>query len=146
MAIHTTMSRNDTRQIVRQLYDAYGRGRVDECLSLVGEDVDFVSYAPVDVFPYLGRKKGKAALAQAMRAVHAEYEYITYQPFFTVVEDDAAAVILLARLKQRATGRTIQLFVADFLRLKDGKIYEIRQFMDSFDAVQQALGHELSLG
>lgn len=37
----------------------------------------------------------------------------------------------------------IRLFVADFLRLRQGRIVELRQFMDSFDAVQQVLGREI---
>jgi ketosteroid isomerase-like protein len=31
------------------------------------------------------------------------------------------------------------------MRLEDGRIVELRDFMDSFDAVQQVLGRELSL-
>ncbi|MCL4712059.1 MAG: hypothetical protein KJZ73_12520 [Pseudorhodoplanes sp.] len=60
-----------------------------------------------------------------------------------VTEGDDDAMIVLARLRQRASGRAIQLFVADFLRLRQGRIVELRQFMDSFDAVQQVLGREI---
>jgi len=52
---------------------------------------------------------------------------------------------VLARLRQRASGRVIQLFIADFLRFRDGRIVEMREFMDSFDAVQQVLGREIYL-
>jgi ketosteroid isomerase-like protein len=60
-----------------------------------------------------------------------------------VTEQEDAAVIVLARLRQRTTGRTIQLFIADFIRFDKGRIVELRQFMDSFDAVQQVLGREI---
>jgi ketosteroid isomerase-like protein len=62
-----------------------------------------------------------------------------------VTETEDAAVIVLARLRQRSTDRIIQLFVADFLRFDKGRIVEIREFMDSFDAVQQVLGREITI-
>ena len=50
---------------------------------------------------------------------------------------------MLARLRQRMTGRIIQLFVAHFLRLQSGRIVELREFIDSFDPVEQVLGREI---
>jgi len=49
----------------------------------------------------------------------------------------------MARLRQRATDRVIQITEAHFIRLRGDRIIEVRQFTDSFDAVQQVLGHEI---
>ena len=133
------------RKRLYDLYAAYAAGRLDEVLEEFDDDIVMTSYAPVDVFPFLGRKQGKAAVAGTMRTAHREFDYMSYQPVFMVTENDDAAVIVLARLRQRASGRVIQLFIADFLRFKDGRIVELREFMDSFDAVQQVLGREISL-
>ncbi len=133
------------RKRLYELYAAYAEGRIDEALREFDDSVVMTSYAPVDIFPYLGRKQGKAAIAAAMKAVHADFEYLAYQPVFMVTEAEDAAVILLARLRQRATDRIIQLFVADFIRFDKGRIVEIREFMDSFDAVQQVLGREIAI-
>ena len=62
-----------------------------------------------------------------------------------VVEVDNAAAIVFARVYQCTTGRTIQLVIAHFLRFRDGRIIELREFMDSFDAAQQLLRRELSI-
>jgi ketosteroid isomerase-like protein len=107
------------------------------------DDVIMTSYAPIEVFPALGRRQGKAAVAATMQAMHADFEHLSYTPVFMVTEAEAAAVIVLARLRQRKTDRIIQLFVAHFLRLQNGRIVELREFMDSFDAVQQVLGREI---
>jgi ketosteroid isomerase-like protein len=131
------------RKRLYELYAAYAEGRIVEALREFDDKVVMTSYAPVDIFPYLGRKQGKAAVAATMNAAHADFEYLSYQPVFMVIEQDDAAVIVMARLRQRATGRTIQLFVADFIRFASGRIVEFRQFMDSFDAVQQVLGREI---
>jgi hypothetical protein len=133
------------RKRLFDLYAAYAEGRIDEVLRDFDDSVVMTSYAPVDIFPYLGRKQGKAAVAATMRSAHAEFDYLGYQPIFMVTEQEDAAVIILARLRQRTTGRTIQLFIADFIRFQKGRIVEIREFMDSFDAVQQVLGREIAI-
>jgi ketosteroid isomerase-like protein len=131
------------RKRLYDLYAAYAAGEIETVLREFDDNVVMTSYAPVEIFPFLGRKRGKTALADTMRTIRDGYDYLTYQPIFMVTEHDDAAVIVLARLRQRASGRVIQLFVADFLRLSQGRIVELRQFMDSFDAVQQVLGREL---
>lgn len=133
------------RKRLYDLYAAYAAGEIETVLREFDDGVVMTSYAPVEIFPFLGRKQGKGAIAESMKAAHAEFEYLTYQPIFMVTEHDDAAVIVLARLRQRASGRVIQLFIADFLRMNNGQIVELREFTDSFDAVQQVLGRELKL-
>lgn len=133
----------ELRARIYDLYTAYGKGRFDFVLNYFDDRAEFISYAPVDVFPYLGRQRGKAAIAQTMKKVHAEFEHLTYQPIFMVVEKDDAGVIVMVRLRQRSTDRIIQLLTAHFIRFRDGRIIELREFMDSFDAVQQVLGREI---
>jgi uncharacterized protein len=133
------------RSRLYDLYAAYAEGRIDDVLTAFDDQVSMTSYAPVDVFPYLGRQQGKVAVASTMRAAHSAFEYLSYTPVFMVTENDSAAAIVLTRLRQRTTNRIIQLFVADFFRLENGRIIELREFMDSFDAVQQVLGREIEL-
>ena len=64
---------------------------------------------------------------------------------FMVAEIDAAATIIMVRLRQRSTDRIIHLLTAHFFQFRDGKISELREFMDSFDAAQQVLGRELDI-
>jgi ketosteroid isomerase-like protein len=134
----------ELRARIYNLYAAYGKGGLDFALSFFDDDAEFTSNAPIDVFPYLGRRHGKIAIAETMKAAHAEFEYVTYQPIFLVVEGDNAGLIVMARLRQRSTDRMIHLLAAHFIRFRDGLIIELREFMDSFDAVQQVLGRELN--
>lgn len=137
------MSTNLRARII-DLYAAYAKGRTDFVLNSIDDDVDFVSYAPTDIFPYLGPHRGKAAFTEVMRTVHATFEFLTYKPVFLAVEgNDAAAAMISMKLRQRSTGRVISMFVAQFVRFRDGRICELREFMDTFDAVEQVLGHEI---
>ena len=43
----------------------------------------------------------------------------------------------------RSTGRTLAMQLVNFLRAVDGKIIEFREFSDTFDVVEQAVGAPL---
>lgn len=131
------------RARIYSLYSAYAKGRLDFVLNFFDDNAEFISYAPVDVFPYLGRRKGKSAIAEVMKTAQTEFEYLTYLPIFVVAEKTDAGVIVQVRLRQRSTDRIIHLLVAHFIRFRAGRIIELREFMDSFDAVQQVLGSEI---
>ena len=93
------------------LYAAYAEGRINDALISFDDEVTMTSHAPVDVFPYLGRKHGKPAIAATMRSAHSAFEYLSYTPVFMVTENETAAASVLARRRQRTTNRIIQLFV-----------------------------------
>jgi ketosteroid isomerase-like protein len=133
------------RQRIYSLCSAYRQARLDFVLNFIADDVDFVSYAPITIFPCLGRQRGKAAVAKSIQTIHALYEFLSYDPIFVVVEEDDAAVIVRARMKQRATERIIHTLFAHFLQFRDGRIVEFREFLDSFDAVEQVLGREIQI-
>ena len=62
-----------------------------------------------------------------------------------IVDGDRAAVMSDVSFLQRATSRVLRFRMADFLRLQDGRVIEFREFANSFDLVEQALGRELPL-
>ena len=109
------------------------------------ERVDFESNAPIEVFPYLGRLIGRAAVMKALQAVHGEFDQIVFVPLRIITDSQSAGVIVSIQLTQRTTKRTIRLFAAHFLRFHDDRIVEYRAFLDTFEAVQQVLGRELDL-
>ncbi len=69
----------------------------------------------------------------------------SYKPEVMIVDGARAALMSDVSYKQRATDRVLRLRIASFLRLQDGRLIEYREFIDSFDAVEQALGRELQL-
>jgi len=128
------------------LYAAFRRGQIDFVLNSFDDEIEFISNAPVEVFPFLGHRRGKSAVAEVIKSVHAEFDILSYEPVSALVESDQAAVMLFARGVSRKTGRSIQLAIAHFLKFRNDKIIELREFMDSFSAAEQALGRPLDVG
>ena len=55
---------------VRQIYDDFVHARFDRVAEALDEKVDFLSHAPPDLFPFLGRRRGRAEVLEALAEVH----------------------------------------------------------------------------
>ena len=73
------------------------------------------------------------------------YSLHSYEPDFTIVEDDRAAVMADISLTQLATGRLLRFRAANLIRVAGGQVIEFREFADSFDQAEQALGRLIEL-
>jgi ketosteroid isomerase-like protein len=139
------VSQGDTRDTVRELYDAYGRRDFERIAACIHDDVDWVIYGPISVFPFAGPRHGRAAVLEAMAGIAQQYSLESYKPEIMIVDGDRAAVMSDVSFIQRATNRILRFRIGNFLRFKDGKLIEFREFANSFDVVEQALGRELEL-
>ena len=137
---------SDTRAIVTDMYAAYERRDFERVAGYLHHDIDWVIYGPVQVFPFQGARRGKVAVLEALGAIAKDYALESYTPQIVVVDGDRAAVMSDATFVQRATQRTLRFKLANFLRLRDGQVIEFREFADTFDAVEQALGRWIEVG
>jgi ketosteroid isomerase-like protein len=58
-----------TRNLVRRLYDAVADGDVSALSGLIHDDIDWIIYGPLEVFPFQGPRSGKAAVLAAMSEI-----------------------------------------------------------------------------
>ena len=56
------------RERLKSLYEAFRLARIDFVLNAFDDDVEFISYSPLEVFPFLGHHRGKAAMADVLKA------------------------------------------------------------------------------
>ena len=139
------MAGNDTRAIVESFYQAYAAGDLDRVAALIHDDIEWIMYGPVQVFPFQGPRKGKAQVLDVLGAIGKDYALERYVPEIIIVEGERAAVVSEAAFMQRATKRTLSLRLANFLRFSDGRLIDFREFTDTFDVVEQALGRWLDV-
>jgi ketosteroid isomerase-like protein len=135
----------DIRANVRDLYDAYSRRDFERVATFIHDDIDWVIHAPLSVFRFAGPRRGRAAVLAAMAEIAVQFALENYAPQVTLVDGDRAALISDVSFRQRTTGRMLRMRVAGFLRWRTGRIIEYREFIDSFDAVEQTLGREIQV-
>ena len=139
------MAEGYIRASVREREDAYGRRDFERVAALIHDDIDWVIYAPIAVFAFAGPRHGRAAVLAAMAEIAVHFSLEGYQPEIMIVDGERAALMSNVSYRQRSTGRVLRIRVAGFLRWREGRLIEYREFVDSFDAVEQALGRELQL-
>jgi ketosteroid isomerase-like protein len=127
------------------LHDTFAHGEHERFASYYDENVEWTFHAPVSVFPFAGRRNGKPAMLRSLMELNTGYKMEVLAPQVVVAEGDRAAAMSEVTLVQRATGRTIRCRVASFYRLRDGRVIEYQGFLDSFDAVEQALGRYIDV-
>jgi ketosteroid isomerase-like protein len=137
------MSEPTTRNLVTDLYAAYARGDADRIAELIDDDIDWIIHGPMQIFPFAGHRRGKMAVLEALGALAKDYVLERYEPRSMLVDGDRAAVMSDVAFRQRATGRTLRFHIANFLRFRDGRVVEFREFANTFDVVEQALGRML---
>ena len=136
---------DNTRATVTEFYKAYGEGNGDRVAALIHDDIDWIIHGPARIFPFEGPRRGKAAVLEVLGAIAEQYELKSYAPELVIVEGDRAAILSNTSFVQRATGRTLRMRLVDFVRVRDGQVVELREFSDTFDVVEQALGSWLEV-
>lgn len=138
------MGSSSNRQCVLDFLQAFYAGDAAAAMACCDNDIDTITYAPVDLFPHLGHKHGKAWVAEAIAIQQQRYTIRKHEVVFIAAEDDKVAAMTRCALTKRNDGRVVQFTEGEFFALRDGRIVEHRAFFDSFDLVQQVLGHDLA--
>jgi ketosteroid isomerase-like protein len=139
------MTNDITRGIIGKLHSAFMQGDHQQLAKCYDDDIDWTFHAPVSVFPFLGRRIGKAAVFSSLAELDEGYKVEALAMQVLLADGDRAAAISEVALQQRATGRTIRCRVASFYRVRSGRVVEYEGFLDSFDAVEQAFGRYIDV-
>ena len=138
------METDTTRTALEDLLDAFRTGDNDRLAACYDDDINWLFHAPVSVFPFAGARRGRVEVFKGFAAMYELFRLVDYQVCVKLVDGDRAATLSESQMVQRATGRTIRSRIAGFHRFSDGRLIEYRGFVDSFDAVEQVLGRELT--
>jgi len=134
------------RAVAETFYKVYAAREIEKIAAFLHDDVEWTISGPVDVLPFCGVHRGKADVLDLIkRRVPEVLRVFSFLPDEFLVEDDQVAT--LNRLSARRTddGRVISYRVANFIRFRDDKVIENLSLLDSFDAVEQLLGHSLAV-
>jgi uncharacterized protein len=138
------MVENINRQRVLNLLDTFHSGDIEGALARCTDDVEVIAPAPVDILPHMGHRRGKAEVRQMWQTIHARYSQMRHEVRMIVAEGDKVAVNIRQFFRKRSNERIVQFDVAIFITLRDGRVTQIREIMDTYDLIQQVL--ELDVG
>jgi len=129
----------------RALHTAINEGRPDDLETQIDDDVDWVIYGPVEMFPFLGARRGKAAVFEVCRQISENVRVHRFDRESIVLGEDSAASMMRYSLTALDSNKPINLRLAHFARFRAGRLLNIRVLLDTYDLVEQALGRPIHL-
>ena len=129
----------------RALRQAIEDRETDHIAALLDEDVDWAIFGPIDMFPFLGARRGKAAVLEVLRQIADNIRVRRFDRETIMLGVDSAASMLRYSLTTLDSDKPLSLRIAHFAQFKAGRLTNLRVLVDTFDLVEQALGRPIHL-
>lgn len=139
------MSNNSLDALARAFLDAFVSRRPEQLNALLDDDIDWVLYGPIDMFPFLGAHRGKKAVVAACGALMKSIRLESVVCERIVTSGDMASALLQCAMRPARTESVVRVRIACFARMQNGKVSDVRAVIDTFDLVEQTLGREINL-
>src|SRR5690349_14579271 len=122
------MSTEKNVQTVKDFFAAIGRGDREGLLALVAADIEWI--IPGEDWPLAGTRRGHAGLADLLETASKTMETTT-EPREYVAQGDRVLVIGFAKGKVKATNRTFEDDWVFAVTVRNGKVTNIREYIDT---------------
>jgi ketosteroid isomerase-like protein len=139
------MTEHSLWRFSRALHAAINERQLQDLEPLIDEDVEWAIFGPVDMFPFLGARHGKAAVMEVCRQLADNVRVHRFDREQVMLGVDSAASMLRYSLTAVDCNKPISLRLAHFAQFRSGRLSRIRVLIDSFDLVEQALGRPINL-
>jgi ketosteroid isomerase-like protein len=119
----------DSVDVVRGIYEAFGRGDVAAVLAAMAEDVEWYE---AEGMPYGGvYRGGQAVVENVFGPIMRDVPNFAVSPEEIIGSGDTVAVVVRYTGTGQATGKQLDLPVVHVWDVSDGKIVRFRQFIDT---------------
>lgn len=139
------MSEHPMRGFARAFCDALSAREPARIAPLIDDDIDWTIFGPVDLFPFFGRRKGRAAVIAMLSGVSETLQLRGCDMERLLTDGDHAASMMRVSARDLRSNRTISLRLALFAQFSGDKLTGLSVVFDSFDAVEQAIGRHIDL-
>jgi ketosteroid isomerase-like protein len=139
------MTEHSLWRFSRALHRAINERQLEDLEPLIDEDVDWAIYGPIDMFPFLGARRGKEAVLEVIRQIADNIRVHRFDRESIMLGVDSAASMLRYSLTMLDSSKPISLRLAHFAQFKAGRLVSIKVLVDTFDLVEQTLGRPIHL-
>jgi ketosteroid isomerase-like protein len=139
------MTEHSLWRFSRALHRAINERQPQDLEALIDDDVDWAIYGPIDMFPFLGARRGKEAVLEVIRQIADNIRVHRFDRETVMLGVDSAASMLRYSLTLLDSSKPISMRLAHFAQFKAGRLSSIRVLVDTFDLVEQALGRPIHL-
>lgn len=132
------MTADDNIAMVRQQFEAFGRGATDVALAAVADEVDWL--APVSArpgsLPWAGHRRSRQQVADYFRELSSAVRPQPFQDLIYTAAGDRVVVEGRNRGTVLATGRPYEHEWVMVFTIRDGQVVRFRHYYDPADITQ----------
>jgi len=116
---------------IAEVYEAFGRGDVAAILEAVTDDVDWAAEAASSAAPWYGVRHGRDAVAAFFSDFGSTMEVEEFTPVSFAANDTDVLTVVRFRARSRSTGKTAEMDLHHYFKIRDGKIAYYRGTEDT---------------
>jgi SnoaL-like domain len=139
------MTEHSLWRFSRAIHRAINESQREDLEALIDDDVDWAIYGPIDMFPFFGARRGKAAVLEVIRQIADNVKVHRFDRESIMLGVDSAASMMRYSLTALDSSKPISLRLAHFAQFRAHRLLNIRVLVDTFDLVEQALGRPIHL-
>ncbi len=133
------MSQQQNIAIAQALLEGIGGGKDPEVIAApFATDLVFEIQGDDGVLPWIGKKTGRAAVADFIREIRLRTEPVTFDVEDILASDSRAAIVGSLKTRIKATGRITATQFAIILTISEGVVTRFQMLEDSFDVSKAA--------
>ena len=139
------MTEHSLWRFSRALHRALSERQFADIEALIDDDIDRAIYGPIDMFPFFGARRGKAAVLDVIRRIADNVRIHRFDRESVLLGADSAASMIRYSLTALDSNKPISLRLAHFAKFRADRLVSLRVLVDTFDLVEQALGRPIHL-
>lgn len=139
------MTEHSLWRFSRALHQALNERQTDQLEAMIDDDVDWAIYGPIDMFAFLGARRGKKAVIEVIRQIAEAVSFHRFDRESIMLGDETAASLMRYSVTPARSNQPISIRLAHFAQFKAGRLTSLRAVMDTFDLVEQTLGRQIHL-
>ena len=116
------MTEHSLWRFSRALHRAINERQFEDIEPLIDDDVDWTIHGPVELFPFFGARRGKAAVLEVIRQIADKVRVHRFDRESIMLGADSAASMLRYSLTVLDTNKPVRLRVAHFAQFRDGQL------------------------
>ncbi len=118
-------------QRLHMLLELRAKGELRAMLDFAAEDIVYNVRGNWMAFPYVKPIQGKKVVAEALMMIAVQFENLGSVVHDLVIDGDRVAMRRTSTIRNRGTGSSAEVDIADFIRFRDGLVVELTEIADA---------------
>ena len=125
------MGEPENVEIVKQFFRAFQQGDIQSALNTFSDDVDFRHPMSTDIWPWAGKRRGRAQLAEFAAGLAEVEEFEQFEPREFIAQGKKVVALVFERFRIKATGRVVENDYVHVYTVSEGKIIQFYVYEDT---------------